>query len=229
MESPTASEDRVETAVPRQEPVSRKKPRDTRRAQLFEATIQTLARRGYARMTLGDVARAAGISSGLVNFHFESKERLLAETLEYLSDEFRHAWEAALAASAPHPAARLDAMLRSSFDPAIFAPSRLAAWCAFWGEAQSRPLYQTLCGTKDAAHSEEIERLCAELVARDEGTGNPVRIARVLSVTVDGVWQDMVTMAEPYSREEGLKTVFTCAAAFFPSHFDEDGHVGGAR
>jgi len=59
MESPTASEDRVETAVPRQEPVSRKKPRDTRRAQLFEATIETLARRGYARMTLGDVARAA--------------------------------------------------------------------------------------------------------------------------------------------------------------------------
>ena len=60
-------------------PPPRKQPRDTRRQQLIEATIETLAARGYARTTMTEVARTAGISHGLVNFHFETKEKLLAE------------------------------------------------------------------------------------------------------------------------------------------------------
>ena len=74
---------------PSADPVAapRKQPRDTRRQQLIEATIATLAHCGYARMTLAEVTRRAGLSQGLVNFHFDSKERLLTETLLYLAED----------------------------------------------------------------------------------------------------------------------------------------------
>jgi AcrR family transcriptional regulator len=198
----------------------RKQPRPARRVQLIEATIETLAHMGYARTTLTAVARRAGLSHGLVNFHFDTKEKLLAETMRYLAEEYSRNWQAALAASPPAAAARLDAMLRADFNPAICTPARLSAWCSFWGEAQSRPLYQEECGSNDETYNRTLETICAELLADSGGAGDPARIARVLRVTTEGVWLDLMTMQKPYSRDEALATVLTCAAAFFPGCFD---------
>lgn len=68
-------------------PPPRKMSRETRRGQLTEATIEVLAERGFARMTLTEVARKAGLSRGLVNLHFQTKEGLLSETLILLAEE----------------------------------------------------------------------------------------------------------------------------------------------
>ena len=59
-------------------------------------TIATVANRGLSRTTLSDVAKAAGVSHGLVNFHFQTKESLLAETLSFMSEQHRAIWAAAL-------------------------------------------------------------------------------------------------------------------------------------
>jgi AcrR family transcriptional regulator len=200
-------------------PLPRKQPRPARRVQLIEATIETLAEMGYARTTLTAVARRAGLSHGLVNFHFETKERLLAETMAYLAEEYSANWQAALAKAGPGPAGRLSAILRADFNPAICTPARLAAWCSFWGEAQSRPLYQQECGSNDEHYNRTLEAICADLLAESGGQGDPARIARVLRVTTEGVWLDLMTMRQPYSRDEALATVLTCAAAFFPGRF----------
>ncbi len=208
------------------EPTRRKQSREERRSQLIEATIETIALRGYARTTLSEVARTAGLSHGLVNFHFETKEKLLEETLAFLAEEYRENWQAALAAAAPEPASQLDALIRADFEPAICTPSRLSAWCAFWGEAQSRPLYQERYGANDEAYNRNMEQICARLIATGGYSGSAERTARVVRVTVEGVWLDMMTMRDPYPREEGLRTVHTCAAAFFPRHFSEDGLIG---
>lgn len=124
-------DDTGEIAKPDASP--RKQSRAARRQQLIEATIETIAAQGYSRTTLTDVARQAGISHGLVNFHFETKERLLTETLQYLAAEYRQNWTAALEAAGPSPAEQLDAVLRADFDPRICTNARLSAWCAFWG------------------------------------------------------------------------------------------------
>jgi AcrR family transcriptional regulator len=197
----------------------RKLSRAARRGQLIEATIEVLAQKGYARMTLGDVARAAGLSHGLVNFHFESKEKLLSETLLFLAEEYRLNWTEALEAAGKDPASQLDALLRADFNPAICTPPRLAAWCSFWGEAQARPFYQEKCGSNDDRYIEVLEGICARLIAADGAALDPRRVARVLRVTIEGVWLDLMTMNAPYDRDEGQGTVHTCAAAFFPRHF----------
>jgi TetR/AcrR family transcriptional repressor of bet genes len=203
----------------------RKLSRAARRGQLIEATIEMLAQKGYARMTLGEVARAAGLSHGLVNFHFESKEKLLSETLLFLAEEYRLNWTEALDGAAPDPASQLDALLRADFNPAICTPQRLAAWCSFWGEAQARPLYQEKCGSNDDLYIEVLEAICARLITADGDAQDARRVARVLRVTIEGVWLDLMTMNAPYDRDEGQRTVFTCAAAFFPAHFTKAGLI----
>lgn len=193
--------------------------REARRTQLIESTIRTLATRGYARTTLTEVARTAGLSHGLVLFHFETKERLLSETLAWLAEEYRQNWQAALGSAGDDPADQLAAMIEADFAPTICTPERLAAWCAFWGEAQSRPLYQAACGEKDEDYTRTLEAICARMI-RDGGYGlDPVFTARILRVTVEGVWLDMMTMARPYSVQEALDTVRLAASLCFPRHF----------
>lgn len=197
--------------------------REQRRTQLIEATISTLAARGYARTTLTEVAKTAGLSHGLVLFHFETKEKLLGETLAYLAEEYRQNWQDALARAGDAPAEQLNALIEADFTPAICQPARLAAWCSFWGEAQSRPLYQDSCGEKDDAYNLTLEGICARL--SDEGNygRDPVRTARIIRVTTEGTWLDMMTMAAPYSPGEAMATVRTAAALCFPDHFTVDG------
>ncbi len=201
----------------------RKMSRETRRQQLIEATIETLALRGYASTTLTEVARTAGLSHGLVNFHFSTKDKLLAETLLYLAEEYRANWEAYLAAAPPEPAAQLDALLRADLDPAICAPSRLSAWLAFWGEAQGRPLYQERASANDERYIARLEEICGRLMAEGGYPGDVRRIARVLRITTEGVWLDRMTMTAPYDLRESQSTIHTCAAAFFPRHFNPEG------
>lgn len=214
------SQSQDDTLTPR-----RKLSRPERRLQLIEATITVMAAHGYARTTLAEVARAAGLSHGLANFHFETKEKLLAATLDYLSEEYRANWQSALAAAGPDAAAALAAMLIADFEPEVCRPDKLSAWCSFWGEAQSRPMYQEHCGSNDAAYIATLEGLCARMVGDHGYAGDPIRIARVLRVTIEGVWLDMITTQSPYARDEALATVLACAAAFFPRHFDQDGLI----
>jgi AcrR family transcriptional regulator len=215
----------LEDAIAKPDSPRRKLPRDARRVQLIEATIDVLALRGYARTTLTEVARQAGLSHGLVNFHFETKEKLLTETLLYLAEEYRLNWVAALDAAGGSPAQKLDALIRADFNPQICTPAKLSAWCSFWGEAQSRPMYQERCGSNDQIYNRQMEAICAELLKEAGAVGDAARTARVLRVTTEGVWLDMMTMSEPYDRQEALATVFCCAQAFFPRHFSAGGLI----
>lgn len=204
-------------------PLPRKATRQFRQQQLIEATIAALAQKGQTRLKLQDVAEIAGLSYGLVNFHFETKEKLLNETLRYLSTEYRANWEQALEAASKNPAAQLNALIQADFDEKIFTPARVMAWSTYWGEAQSRPVYLQQCGANDLEYIKVMEGICARLIT---DTGLPLkadRVARVIRVTIEGVWLDMITMSQPYARKEALRTVYTCAMAFFPKYFDGNG------
>jgi TetR/AcrR family transcriptional repressor of bet genes len=201
----------------------RKASRERRRQQLIEATIKTIAKRGYSQTTLTDVAATAGVSHGLVNFHFHTKEKLLAETLLSMAEEYQSNWAVALAEAAPDPASQLNALITADFNDAICTPDKLAAWCAFWGEAQSRPIYLEQCGANDRDYNAMKEEVCRRLVAEGGYAIDAARAARVLRVTIEGVWLDLLAAVEPYSKDEAMKTVYFCAAAFFPDHFSVDG------
>ena len=45
--------------------IGRKASKEVRRQQLIEATIDVMARKGYSGTTMFDVAKAAGLSSGI--------------------------------------------------------------------------------------------------------------------------------------------------------------------
>lgn len=211
-----------------QEP-PRKASREVRRQQLIDATIATLARVGYARATLTEVAKTAGLSHGLIIFHFETKEKLLGETLEFMAREYRDNWVRALEDAPKTPAAQLDALVRADFTAEICAPERLAAWSALWVEAQSRPIYQEHCAGFDLEYMQVIERLCAELTRDGRYATRADHTARAIRVTLVGLWFELMTGSGPSLRHESQEAMFNMLMAFFPAHFGSAGVLENAR
>jgi len=206
-------------------PIARKISRDERQMQIIRATMRVLARKGYASTMISDVATEAGVSHGLVIFHFETKEKLLTATLLHMAEEYRNNWIAALAKSGPAPEQQLNALIEADFDKKICTPDHLACWCAFWGEAQSRPIYQQECAPNDKKYIRNLEQVCAALIKQGGYAHDPKRTARILRLVSDGLWLDILSMKNPYNRTEALRTIFTCAAVLFPKHFTDAGLI----
>ncbi len=56
-------------------------PRPTQAAAILQATLSCLSDRGYARVSMRDIAREAGVALSQLTYHFRSKERLVLEAL----------------------------------------------------------------------------------------------------------------------------------------------------
>ncbi len=200
----------------------RKASKETRRLQLIDATIDSLAKRGFSDTTMADVADGAGLSRGIVNFHFESKDKLLVATLQHMAEEYAGHWRAAVGRAGEEAADQLVALVRCDFDRAICTRRKLAAWCAFWGEAKSRPTYQALCGARDAAYKTVMTDLCRQLIEEEAYRLDAAEMALAIEALLEGLWLRLMMGAEGVTRESARQTAETVLRISFPRHYPAD-------
>ncbi len=61
----------------------RDEQKEQRRALIIDKAIELFAKKGYAETKIGDIAKAADMSVGLMFHYFESKEKLFEEIVSY--------------------------------------------------------------------------------------------------------------------------------------------------
>ncbi len=61
-------------------------PATAARRRILAAAADRIADDGLAKVRMATIARTAGVSTGLVHYHFATKERLFAEVLAYSTD-----------------------------------------------------------------------------------------------------------------------------------------------
>jgi TetR/AcrR family transcriptional repressor of bet genes len=194
--------------------------RERRRQQLIDSTMDSIAKRGFSETTMGDVAKGANLSHGIVNFHFKSKDQLLVETLRTVTEEYRGVWMRAVEKAGPGVADKLAALYLADLDPAVCTRKKLAVWHAFYGEAKSRPVYREICGVSDRqridAGIDLVRRIVAEGGYRHL---DPEHTARGLDAMTDGIWLTVVLSSGRFDREGARATVRSFLACLFPKHF----------
>lgn len=204
-------------------PPSRKASRPVRRQQLIDATIVVLARKGYSALTVADVAKTAGLSVGIINFHFESKEKLLAACLTYLAEEYYRNWQSAFATPGATVAEKLQLVVLGDFNDKIFTPDKLAAWIAFWGETQGRPVYVEICSAYDEERTKIVTGLCEKIIKEGGYKLVPNTVMRALESLGDGLWLGVVagnSQAKFTINAAQARTALQATlVSFFPKHF----------
>jgi AcrR family transcriptional regulator len=109
-----------------------KAPEATRRTQILEAAYDIAARRGLAALTVRHVAEGAGLSVGLVLFHFKTKDALVIAVLDYVlaTTTVLHMTDDIAAISSPRE--RLLALLRREMRRLSSEPRRIRLFFDFW-------------------------------------------------------------------------------------------------
>ena len=82
--------------------------RPTRPEEILDAACRAIVSRGFADTRVGDIAKAAGTSTGTIHYYFDSKQEVLVAALRYASDRLFGRLERA---PAPNATARLARLL----------------------------------------------------------------------------------------------------------------------
>ena len=98
----------------------------TSNLKLINSAIKSISERGLNDTTMSNVSRGAGLSQGIVNFHFKSKELLLIETLKYISNEYLEAFQKRLKKAGSDPRKKILAIIDNDFDKKICNPEKIA-------------------------------------------------------------------------------------------------------
>ena len=193
--------------------------KEIRRKQLIDATIRAIGRFGYASTTLTHVAGEAGLSPGIVNFYFKSKDQLLMATLEQIAEEYSAFWQAALSKGNIAPAAGLEAMIEADFHPSVCNPEKISIWYAFWAQAGSNAAYQDLVQRLEADYITQTVELCSRIIS-EGGYGIDARTVAVgLNAMIDGLWFDCLMEPKVFNRNDAKRVCRSYLAAVFPVHF----------
>ncbi len=201
-----------------------KRPRtaskQVRRQQLIDATIESIAKHGISGTTMTTVTRTAGLSIGLANFHFSTKQKLFEETLRYLAEEHHNFWLKSYEKANLAPEDKLTAIVAAHFHPSICNRKKVAVWYAFFGEASARASYRKLANAIDTERREVTVELCQQII--ETGGYDKVDatdVAFTLEGLYDGFWLNILMYPGDFSRLDGMRRIEEYLAHLFPKHF----------
>lgn len=181
--------------------------RSSRRRELIEATITIIAKFGYSGTTVSRVAKAAGVSVGLMNFHFESKDKLFKEIFKYLADEYDQVWASLVAQCSDDPWDRLKTMIGAYFDPDVFTSEKLAVWFSFWSDPALRDNFRTATMRVEHRYIRDLEGEIYRLVQhRPEAKKTAMRIAGALSAMIDGFWLQALIYPKTFKSKDAVRS-----------------------
>ncbi|MEP2530906.1 transcriptional regulator BetI [Shimia sp.] len=184
--------------------MGRTRIRDIRHQELIEATITAVHQRGYAVVTMAEIAAEAGATAASINYYFGSKEKLMEATMRRLMTLLKDAMlERYAVARTPHD--RLIAVLDANFSDRLYTIEQCSVWVQFWGSAPYVPPLARLHRINRARVTAHVRAELRSLLP--ENRRETVREA--LQSYMDGVWleaaQSAVALDPSRARTEARK------------------------
>ena len=177
-----------------------------RREQIVRATIRCLARDGYAGLTMKKVARAAGVSQGILHYYFADKRAILVAALAAVTADLDRRVATAQALGSREPRARLRALITACLRLAVEEREFWIVFVEFWGEMMHDRRLREI----NAALYERMRRLIGAVVVQGVRAGtfrhtDGRRAAAVVLGLVDGVSLQLAFDATAFSVAEATR------------------------
>jgi TetR/AcrR family transcriptional repressor of bet genes len=154
-----------------------------RRHDLIEAAYRTFLDHGMSGLTVARIGERAGMSHGIVNYYFKSKNHLLSAVMRYAFQLILQRSIRALRA-AKTPRQRVSAVIAGNFPVETFNQETAAAWISFCAEVPTNPDFERL-------QHQFYRRLRQNLVHNLKELTTPAHAERValgITVWIDGLW-----------------------------------------
>lgn len=197
---------------------------ESRRA-LIEAAIEAIADVGIANATLVEIARRAGVSRGLINYHFESKNDLFAQVSQYRYEKNRARYREALSLSQP-PAERLDSMLQVFADVNLNEEhiAKLEIVLHARSDADLNARITGLLEQQEITGVAEIKGLFPELDVTDETAAQLIQASMAL---INGLAVKWITETSQFDRRSTMDLLRKLWRSELG--LEQSGHAPGGR
>lgn len=166
-----------------------------RRRQLIDATLDTINDVGINDATIAQIARRAGVSTGIISHYFKDKNGLLEATMRDVTRQLRDAVAVRLTPLADAPTeTRLLAIVEGNFDETQLHSAAMKAWLDFWASS----MHQPQLGRLERVSS---RRLLSSLTAefRREMPRAKAKVAAYgLASMIDGLWLRAALSGKPF-------------------------------
>ena len=195
-------------------------PKEVRKEQLILATMKCIAKNGLGGITMAQVTKEAGLSTGIANLHFESKGKLLVETLKFVTTEYNQGQAEILTSDKSSTVAdRIEAILEFDFSPRVAEKTKIAVWFAFCGEAKSRPTYQKICSNTDFKAEEALGDLFQAAIDEGGYIGlDAALLASGYTALIDGLWLNLLIAPRHMNRATAQQIARNYLAGSLPKH-----------
>lgn len=162
-----------------------------RRQEIVHGLQRLMATRGYERTSVARIARAAGLTPGLIHYHFDSKQEILLALVERIRQVVRERLERRLSRAGRGTRARLfayiDAHLALGPDS---DPEAMACWVAIGAEALRQPEVRRIYAEALRQDLDVLEGLLRDLLASEgRSTHSAPAMAAGLLATIEGAYQ----------------------------------------
>ncbi|MVW74518.1 transcriptional regulator BetI [Pseudomonas xionganensis] len=188
--------------------------KQTRRQQLIQATLESIAELGLQDTTILTISRKAQLSSGIISHYFGGKQALIEAALRYLLEQLRLELLQRLQQGAISPEQRLLAIVEANFTE--FQRSELAArtWLSFWARSMHEPGLARLQRINNRRLYSNLRFAFAQRLPAAVASDAAAQAAAL----IDGFWLRSALDADPqasFSRAERLCKAFVlqCLAA----------------
>ena len=185
---------------------------EERKTSIIRGAIQAIHERGYASTTMADIAKNAGVSTGLPHHYFGSKAAIFNATMAYLLFELHKDSQMRLKHTR-FARERILAIIQTSFDAAQFQPQTVSAWIAFYAQARLEPTTQRLLRLY---HRRLIHLLKIEF-QRVADVKSATYAAEGTAAMIDGLWLQSVLTGNTLKGEPATALVFDYVQKCFAS------------
>ena len=164
-----------------------------RRQELIAAGIACLGKGGMSAFTIDQICKQAGVSRGLINHHFESKDDLLKCIYADMTDHLLHDYSCS-------DARQLLAMIiDTSFDEGSFNRSNLRAWLSIWGQVASNSALNDLHQQRYGLYKARIKSALTDISNTNVSLFDVDSVARQLIALIDGLWLEYCLHSNGFS------------------------------
>jgi len=178
-----------------------------RKAALVKATITEIGQAGSLDVTVGQIARRAGMSTALAHHYFGGKEDMFLAAMRHILTLYGAEVRGALAV-ARTPEARVDAILVANFSPTNFRREVVGAWLNFYALAQTLPAARRLLSVYQMRLRSNLTHALRHLAGR----GAPA-IADTLGALIDGLYLREALSGRAPDAAAAIATTRACLAA----------------
>lgn len=174
---------------------------DARRRQIVDAARTATLRLGLHDVRVSDVAAELGVSTGLIHYHFDTKDELIEEMLRQTASEEVAAVRTSVAAL-DDPTDRLAEAVERYLPSSRRDPSWLM-WIDVWGEALRDDKLRHVSEELDQAWVDLLTEVVADGVDRGVFTSDdPMASAWRICAMLDGLGLQVVLHARTMTRAQ---------------------------